>query len=117
MSLKFRTKRVVTLPVFSFKERDIAYLRIEGEMHEGKQLKKDGTKAKNKPATICQATDLETGELVDFIVPAVVESVFRDEYDDGAYIGKSFEITKIAKAGDIGKDYDKYRIIEIEVEQ
>lgn len=109
MSKKFKRKGAVTLPPYSFKNRDVGYLRIESEIVQGKTIRTDG-KPTDKPADICKAVDLETGEMVTFVVPTVVKAALVEEVGD--YIGKCFEIEKIGKRE--GKRYVDYAVYEIE---
>jgi hypothetical protein len=112
---KFKTIRNVTLPVLSAKIETPLYVRIQSEMRVGKEMKAGAGEAKKAPATLCTATNLETGEVVELIVSAVVKSVFEENYPDGAYVGKSFCLVKHAKKE--GKNYFNFSVDEIDPEQ
>ena len=84
-------------------------------MKEGKIIKKDGETTK-KPAVICNVRPLDgdyTGVDMQLVVGTVLASILSEEYPDGEYVGKAFEITRHAKED--GKAYKKYSAYELDV--
>lgn len=110
---KFARTKAVTLPVFKLADDVPVYLTATGEMYEGKEQKpaKAGEKPM-EPATILPVVNVETGEVGQIIVGAVLEGILNETYPDGAYVGKSFEIVKHAKKE--GKRYNTYSVFEID---
>lgn len=108
-----KVKRVITLPLLKFQIDQPVYVRIDGEMFKGKEIKGSGDKAKMEPATLANCTNLETGEACQIIVATVLHSILTEEYENGAYVGKGFMITKGPKGS--GKAYNPYTVSEIEV--
>ena len=110
--MSFKVKKNLTKTLFKFITGEPRYLKFQGALFVGKELKaKEGAK-KMEPATLAFVTDLETGEEGQVIINAVVKSVLTDEYANDAYVGKCFQITKNARAP--GKTYDPFSIAEIE---
>lgn len=107
-----KVKRSLVLPLLNrgMKPGDSLYVEITGEMYEGRPQK--GAKANEKPATLAPATNLETGEIGEIIVSAVVESTLNDMFPNQGYIGHWFEIAKGEKKA--GQRYFQYTINELE---
>jgi hypothetical protein len=112
---KFKVTRNVTLAVLSCKIEEPVYVKITTEMRIGREMKAGVGEAKKAPATLCTVVDLESGEVRELIVAAVVKSVFEENYPDGAYVGKSFCLVKHAKKE--GKNYFNFSVDEIDPEQ
>lgn len=110
---KYTRKVAVTLPVLKMLEDQPHYVTATAAMYEGKEQKpaKEGDKPM-EPATILPVVDIDTGEVAQIIVGAVLEGILNDSYPDAGYVGKSFEITKHAKKE--GKRYHTYSVFEIE---
>lgn len=110
----FKTLKKLTRPTFKFVIGKAVYVRIDEKVFIGKELKKDASEGGNKrePAHVANVTNLETGELGQIIVSAVVLSVLNDEYPGDTYVGKCFSITKLQKTE--GKAYFPYNVDEIE---
>jgi hypothetical protein len=106
------TKKVLTRPLLKFMADAPHYVRIECAMYIGKEMKAAAGEKKKEPATLCDITDLETGEQAQMIVNAVVKSVLSESYTGDTYVGKCFSITK--KTRTPGKSYDPFNIVEIE---
>jgi len=121
MSIKFTRKKLLTRPTLSIKkEGDEIFFRIERPMYEGKPMKeklKEGEKPK-EPATLLDVINLETGEEMQLVVPAMLKSVLSEDYE-GEYTGKCFHILnrgkKDSKSGG-GQRFNDLLIEEIEVE-
>lgn len=112
---KFKTKKNLTKSLIKFVEGVTVYVKIQGAMFIGKEMKgrASNTEAKKEPATLCDVVNLETGEEQQIILHAVVKSVFADEYPNDSYIGKGFSLTKMGK--EPGKTYNKFKVEEIEL--
>lgn len=111
MPTKFKVVRNLTLPLFKFVEGTPQNLLITSAMFVGKEMKAIEGK-KKEPATLCNVTDMETGEAGQIILHAVVKSILNDEYPNDSYVGKAFEICK--KGKDPGKEYNRFTVWEIE---
>jgi hypothetical protein len=116
---EFKVLKKITLSFLKLDVDVTRYVRIDGPMHIGQDLKqKRGEKgepgrAVMEPATICNVTDLETGEACNMIVSAVLKSVFEESYKDASYVGKGFALTKRAKKE--GKRYFPIEVSEVEI--
>lgn len=116
----YRVKAQVTLPVLVLKadkEGNLPKPRnllFNEKIHESTYRDPDPAKAKEKPADIAGVTDLESGEVVQFIVPAVVKSQLERSYPDETYVGKAFRIACLGKRP--GKRYWDFSIFELEKE-
>lgn len=110
MGGKFKRKAAITLPTTSFKERDILYCKVVAEIRTGKAIKRGSEDM--EPAELMRIIDLETGEEVDLIVPAVLGAILSDMKEEGKdYVGMAFEIQKQDAPG---KRYKKYSVYEID---
>lgn len=107
-----KRKKLLTRPVLKFEVGKARYIKIETEMHIGKEMKEQAGEKKKEPATLCNVIDLSTGEPGQIIVNAVLKSVLSEEYPSGSYVGLCFSITKQARMP--GKQYDPFNIEEIE---
>ena len=110
----FKTKKLLTRPILKMDQGVARYVRIEGAMYIGRDMKEkvaDGGK-KKEPATICDVVNLEDGSLMQIILNAVLKSVLSEEYPNDTYVGKCFGITKLGHAP--GKAYNSFRVEEIE---
>lgn len=120
--VKYKTTRLLTRPTISMKaEGAECFIKVQGKMHQGKPMKekfKEGEKAK-PPAILIDVINLVTGEEAQLVVPAVLHSVFDDDYKNDAYVGKSFHILnkgkKETQSGG-GQRYNQLVIEEIEPE-
>lgn len=112
---KIKVVKQVTVPTLSAKDGQTLYVKFEGAIFLGKELKKtakDGEPAKEKPADLASVVNLETGEQMHLIVAAVVKENLNETYPKEKYVGKSFAISKLGKRA--GKRYFDYRVLEIE---
>lgn len=112
----FKRVRTVTLPSFSLKEIGVGRgLKIMDAIRvskvEGKP-DKDGNKP--KPADICTAADVQTGQMYIFIVPAVVKSNLERDYPKESYVDKGFYMVNMGKRTP-NQRYNDYAIDEIAV--
>lgn len=89
-STKFTPKvlRNVTLPVLKLTaDGKPRYFKLTGPMHLGKKI--DDQK---EAATICNATDCETGEVGQIVCPTIFQKELNEQYPKDAYVGKFFEV-------------------------
>lgn len=122
----------LTLPIVKVNLEETVYLKFISPMKIGKEMQKD-----KDAAITAEVVNLETGETLQYLVPAVMQGVLHDEYgaprfgakskgepvevlegpitgqDADAYVGRGFAITKHAKA--TGKQYHPMTIMEVEV--
>lgn len=131
----FKAKRLITVPTLTMKEPGQARILTFNEaMRLSNYVDPDPTKAKEKPATISQVTDAESGEVFQFLIPSVVEANLRRDYNGGKlviegsgkaqekswdetgathdYVGKTFRIVCEGKRP--GKRYRDFSIMEVE---
>lgn len=110
---KYTRVRSVTLPTLKLIEEQTVHVTITSAMQVSTvtQKPKAGEQAK-EPATVCNVTDLDTGDIAQMICGAALKGVLNESYPKDEYVGKSFEITKHAKAA--GKRYNTYSVFEIE---
>jgi len=110
------TKRI-TLPSLTIKENQRRFLHLVDQMRISQVKQKpaaDGTTP--KPATVCTAGDVETGEMFIFIVPAVVMENLQRDYPEHSYVGKSFMIWNKGKRKE-GQRYNDFEIAEVDVSE
>jgi len=111
-------KRHVVLPLIKPQIGRPVYIEVSGPMFDGKEIKdkKDPDTgemvASMAKAKLVNCIALETGEVAQIIVPAVLLGIFEDEYPNDAYVGKRFMLTKQAKAS--GKRYHNFSVAELE---
>lgn len=108
-----KRKKLLTRPVLKFEEGKPRYVKIQGAVYVGKEMKaKAGDDKKREPANLADVIDLETGEPAQIIISAVVKSVLDENYPNQSYVDKCFAITKQGR--EAGKQYFKYNVEEIE---
>ena len=107
-----KVKRQLVLPLLNrgMKPGDVLNIEITGEIYQGKPQK--GAKPNEKPADLCAATNLATGELGEVIMSAVVKSTLEETYPNQGYIGLWFQISKGEKKA--GTRYFQYAVNELE---
>jgi hypothetical protein len=105
---KFKVAKKLTQPLLKLVNDLPVYVTIQDKMYLGKKVEE-----KKDPAMLVHVVDLTTGEECLMILSAVVQGVFKDEYPDDAYVGKSFSICKQAKRP--GKAYNEFIVNEIVV--
>ena len=110
----FKVVKRVTMPTLSLKENEPRVLRIDDAMRESKYIDPDPKKAKEKPATICSVTDMQTGEVAILLVPEVMKKNLDEAYTGAAYVGRVFGVQKLPKRP--GKRYFDLEIAELEAE-
>lgn len=109
---KYTRVRALVLPTLKLVEEQPAHVTITGPMTVSTASQRPDKDGKVKePATVCPVTDLDTGEITQIICGAVLKGILNEQYPDDAYVGKSFEIVKHAKAQ--GKRYNTYSVFEI----
>ena len=104
------TKRKLVMPQLKLEQDVTVYFKVIEKMYVGKP---NPEKPKDKPADLCHAIDLTSGEEVSVVIPAVLKSVWDEDYTDDGYVGLGFMVTKGAKAE--GKRYFNYEVAEIEI--
>lgn len=107
-----KVARRVTLPQLKQKDGQIVVIRFLEPYYKAKQiLDKDGNPTKDEPPHVARVFDLESGHEYQYIVAAVVQSAFKDDYPNDGYVGKTFAIQMIGKAE--GKRHKDYSVIEL----
>jgi hypothetical protein len=109
---KFKIKRRVVVPILKLLAGTPVFVRIESAIESRKKVEKDD-KGVEKESTIdiCRVTNMETGEMGEFVVGNVLRDDLTEAYPDAKYVGLSFRILK----KDVpGKRYKTYELDEIE---
>lgn len=109
----FKVVKQITLPSLAIKKAgDSKILKIMDAMRISKVVDKSAEGKKREPATICTVTDMETGELFTFIVPAVVKKNLQETYENDSYVDRIFQITNKGKRNEAQKYYD-FQLLEV----
>lgn len=74
------------------------------------KINKEGVQ--EKPATVCTVGDVETGEVFTWLVPAVVQSTFVQDYEGDSYVGKCFMVENLGKRE--GKRHIDFAVAEVD---
>lgn len=106
----FKRTAAVTVPVFSWKDRDVAFFKVTGRIYQGKPIDMKTGEQQKKPADLMPMIDLETGEAREMIVPTVLKSNLEEKVKD--YVGKCFEARSSKREGKSYKDFELYQIEE-----
>lgn len=85
--MEVRKIKQVTLAVHKIPKDVEKYFLIQTPIHTGKKI--DDAK---EPAKLCQAIDLETGELGLLICPTVMVKEMNEQYPNDSYVGKCFSV-------------------------
>lgn len=110
---KYTRLRAVTLPTLRLVEETAVHVTITSPMAQSQVSQRPDKDGKVKePATVCNVTDLDTGELTQIICGAALKGILNETYPNDGYVKKSFEIIKHAKAA--GKRYNTYSVFEIQ---
>ena len=114
----YKVKKILTLPSLVMKKageaRALKFIEpIHTSLVKGKP-RADGTY--DPPASVAQVIDLDTGEALVFLLPAVVKKNIEDGYPDESYVGKAFFIKNMGKRKS-DQRYVDFGIAEIEVSQ
>jgi hypothetical protein len=123
-TMQFEIVKHVTLPLIKILEDGTPmYLRFESEIRVADQLvatrarqTKDPTTGKVEekgapmpPPDIADVTDMQTGQLGQIIVNAVLKSNLEKVYPKNEYVSKCFQLKKIKTS----KRYFTFEILEI----
>jgi hypothetical protein len=98
----------VTMAVHKVPKDQEKYFLIQGPIHAGKQI--DDNKP---PAQLCEAIDLETGELGLLITPTVLKNELLSQYPGDAYVGKCFSLVMSMSKTKAGQPVNIPAICEI----
>jgi|SRR5882672_2029137 len=109
---QFKRKKLLTRPILKFIKDIPVYIRCEGAIYLGKEMKQQQGEKKKEPAHLADVIDLSTGEVAQIIVNAVPMSVLKENYPEDSYVGKCFAITRQSRKE--GKAYDPFNVEEIE---
>jgi hypothetical protein len=115
-AFKPRRLKQVTFPTFKILPEVPIYLSFLSEIRDGTAQKKvdPDTGKPMKAARIAIVRRLETNELGQIVVPAVLESVLQENYPGDSYQSKGFEIVKHAAKD--GKRYNTFDVNEVAVD-
>jgi len=114
----FKMRKQVILPTLSLKPGEPHTLVVTGPMVKSTYVDPDPAKAKEKPATVMPVGNVATGEAMNLLVPAVMESAIREGYPgldtngQPEYVGRVFYVEKLVKRP--GKRYFDVKLIEVE---
>lgn len=110
---KFKVKRRVTLPLLKMVINQVYSIIFLDKMYIGKEIENSKY---DEPATLVNVVDVSTGEEKQMIVYSVLGKLLEEEYPDDAYVGKSFRLTKLPKAGKDGREYHPFEMVEVDFE-
>ena len=110
----FAVSRTITVPALSMKEVDKGFaLRFDSPFRVSTVVKLDKDGKPEKPATICNVTDVQSGEQFILMVSAVVHANLNGQYPDDTYVAKTFWIMNKGKSK-VGQRYNNFEIHELE---
>jgi len=109
---KVKVVKRVTMPTLKLLPDVPAYVKITDKIFEGKDNKKKKDDNK-KPPMVFNVINLETGEHMQMVAGAVVQSEIAENYENHSYVGKCFMIVKGKKKGTGERGYFTYEIAEI----
>lgn len=113
--MQYAKVKAVTLALVSLKSAgDLVHVRFDSPFAMGKKLK--GDDSKKEAAHLAMVTDLDTGEEKQMIGPTVLRSTLEEEYPNGGYVTKCFEIENLGKKagkGQSAEGYNMFRIVEV----
>ena len=108
---KWKIAKRITLPTLN-PAVDVPYvLRVDSAIRVSKYIDPDPKKAKEKPADICDVTDMETGAVYLLLAATVVTKNLQESYPDGDYVGRIFAVQKLPKRPN--KRYHDWNITEV----
>ena len=113
----FKRKSAVMVPTLKLVEDKPVYVQITQPIQVKQSLVKgDDGVDRMKDISIASIVNLETGELMSFVVGKALEQNLKD-YQGGnnKYVGLSFEITKHSSAP--GKRWKAYSLFEIDPDE
>lgn len=112
-----KIKKLVTLPQLKLLEGGKVYIKPEAAMvKEADKVRKDkdGNEVIETGPFTMRVTNLETGELMQIVVPAVLHGVLCDNYVGDSYVGKGFQVEVCKKVA--GKKYREIKVAELELD-
>jgi len=107
MSNEHRIKSIA-LPTLSFKDREIAYIKILAKAVTPDADQKEESGKGN--ATVMKVIDLQTGEEVRLICPSVLTGILHEEGEN--YVGKCYEVYASSQVKP-GKRYKEVEVYEV----
>lgn len=129
---KFVIKKHVTLPLLKLNDSGVPiYAFFTGAIFKAKvneveqkayvknlaaweaSDKSEAAPTQPNPPELAHVIDMESGEVAQIIVNAILKTELIDTYPNGTYVGKGFEIKKFKPTG--GKRYAMIQIAEVEV--
>lgn len=108
---RFKVVKRVTLPTVNPGVNEPRIFQIQDAFRTSTYVNPDPKKASEKPATVCSVNDLETGEVLLWLVAEVAKKNIEEQYPDESYVGKSFAVCKMPKRP--GKRYFDFQIAEV----
>ena len=102
----------ITLPGLSFKDREIAYIKVLGPMHKSEREEVEGSN--RSAATVMKVENLQDGKEYRLICPTLMVSSFQDEGEN--YVGNCYEIQVTAQVLP-GKQYKGVEVYKIDPNQ
>jgi len=108
----FKVAKKVTLSQLKQRDGVPVYIKVLTPMRLATAIKDRGDgKPKMEPPTLVNVIDLTDGREKQYIVNAVLKSIFEEQYKGDAYIGKSFGINSLPK--EEGKRHKPLEVIEL----
>lgn len=106
----------VTMPTTNPGVNEPRVFRIDSAIHASTYVDKttaDGTRAgkAKDPARVCTVTNMETGEIANWLMPTLAYKELEEKYPDESYVGKIFAYQKLPKRP--GKTYFDIQLAEL----
>lgn len=108
-----KVKRNITLPLLKLSIGEPAYIQITSAMFVSKQIEDATGKNAMEPATLVNCINLESDEECQIIVPAVLQSILKEQFAEDSYVGKGFQLIKHPKQS--GKRYHNFSVAELDL--
>lgn len=102
----YKIVRKVVVPQLKLCVDEPVFILADSVLYAGKKLEDD-----KDPATLMNVINLSTGEQALIVVPTVLASILREEFEGDSYVGKMFRIV-LRKVE--GKKYHQVELDELE---
>lgn len=108
--------RHITMPTINPGVGELRILRIDSPIRQSSYVDKstaDGNRAvkQKEPAKVCTVTNMETGEVANWLMPTLAYKELEEKYPEESYVGKIFAFQKMAKR--TGKTYFDIQLAEL----
>lgn len=108
---KLKVVKHVTLPILKFGVDEPVYIKIINPIHKGKKLA--GEAEDKEPVDLIDVINLLTGEPAQIVGGTILVNTLIEDYPDHGYVGRMFQVTKLAAKGSGANKYHPYSILEV----